>query len=356
MASPPSIAHPAPTLKTIAQLAGVSPITASRALRGDPRHSEETRERVRRIAEEAGYRVNPLVAALMSTRARKFGSAGAPNLAVLNLGPSPAEVKNEPSLFGSDLYQHARNQGYAIEEFTYDPPEMSADRLRRIFISRGIRGIILMPAPRAPFQFDFDFEGFAAVAIGHSITHRHLPRITSHPYLRTLEAIQQLADRGYRRLALVNTQDFDRRFNYRMSAAALAAPLAITPKVRVLRHNLDMKVDFAAIKPALQRELCNWLRTNRVDAVISNLTDVYNTIRNGAIMVPEEMAYVHLDRHALPEVSCMDQMLSLIGKKAVDLVIAMINRNEFRLPEYPSVLVTPSIWREGMTAPMRMKG
>lgn len=351
MASPNSRPARAPTMKTIAELAGVSPITVSRALRGDPRHSVETRQQVRRIAEEVGYRVNPLVAALMSTRARKRGSASTPNLAVLNLGPAPAGVKEEPAHFGGGLYLHARDQGYAIEEFTYDPPKFSAERLRRIFVSRGIRGIVLMPAPTAPFTFDFDFEGFAAVAIGHSIAHDHLPRVTSHPYLRTLEAIQRLAERGYTRIGLVNTPDFDRRFLHRMTAAAMVAPVAIQPPVRVRRLMLPMKVDFAYLSAEESGQVHDWIRRHRLQAVISNLGQLYGALLAEGLAIPGDLAYVHLDRHPVPEVSCMDQMLQHIGKMAVDTVIAMINRNEFTLPEYPSVLVTPSIWREGTTTP-----
>ena len=46
------------TMEDLASLAGVSTITVSRALRDSPLVTEKTRERIRRIAEEQGYRLN----------------------------------------------------------------------------------------------------------------------------------------------------------------------------------------------------------------------------------------------------------------------------------------------------------
>lgn len=55
-----------PTLKEVAQLAGVSLITASRALRDIPTVTEELAIRVRNAAEQLGYVVNPAARALAS--------------------------------------------------------------------------------------------------------------------------------------------------------------------------------------------------------------------------------------------------------------------------------------------------
>ncbi|MDA3873826.1 MAG: helix-turn-helix domain-containing protein, partial [Kiritimatiellae bacterium] len=53
-------------MKTIAQELGVSTMTVSLALKGHPRISDETREKVLRTAEEMGYRTNPMVSSLMA--------------------------------------------------------------------------------------------------------------------------------------------------------------------------------------------------------------------------------------------------------------------------------------------------
>jgi len=60
----------APTLKDLARLAGVSPITASRALHKPELVAQATRARVEQAAEHAGYVANALAGGLTSRRTR----------------------------------------------------------------------------------------------------------------------------------------------------------------------------------------------------------------------------------------------------------------------------------------------
>ena len=46
------------TMEDLAKIAGVSTITVSRALRDSPLVTENTREKIRKIAQEQGYRFN----------------------------------------------------------------------------------------------------------------------------------------------------------------------------------------------------------------------------------------------------------------------------------------------------------
>ncbi|MDD4844379.1 MAG: LacI family DNA-binding transcriptional regulator [Anaerotignum sp.] len=62
-----------PTIKTIAQLAGVSHVAVSRALRGCSDISAETKERILKIAQEIGYTPNAAARSLSSKRATSVG-------------------------------------------------------------------------------------------------------------------------------------------------------------------------------------------------------------------------------------------------------------------------------------------
>ena len=57
-----------PTLKTIGQLAGLSHVAVSKALRDAPDISEATKARVKKIAEELGYENSSYFAKLFRTR------------------------------------------------------------------------------------------------------------------------------------------------------------------------------------------------------------------------------------------------------------------------------------------------
>ncbi|KQS78894.1 LacI family transcriptional regulator [Rhizobium sp. Leaf384] len=61
------------TIRDVAQAAGVSVATASNALNGQGRTNAETRERVKRVAEEIGFRPNALARGLLSRRSHSIG-------------------------------------------------------------------------------------------------------------------------------------------------------------------------------------------------------------------------------------------------------------------------------------------
>lgn len=56
------------TMADVARAAGVHQTTVSLALRSHPRIPENTRKRIQQVAEEMGYRPNPLVSALIAQR------------------------------------------------------------------------------------------------------------------------------------------------------------------------------------------------------------------------------------------------------------------------------------------------
>eukprot|EP01035_Chromulina_nebulosa_P036270 gene36270-48842_t len=107
------------TLQDVATRARVHRTTVSLALRDHPRIPAETRERVKAIAAKLGYRINPLVSALMQSR--RSGQA------VKHV--SLAYVTNYPTRFGWRRPHHdrpdyfpgaverARDFGYKLEHF-----------------------------------------------------------------------------------------------------------------------------------------------------------------------------------------------------------------------------------------------
>jgi LacI family transcriptional regulator len=62
-----------PTIRDVARLAGVSLGTASKALNGEGRLRQETREKVMQVAREIGYRPNDLAQSLHRMRSRTVG-------------------------------------------------------------------------------------------------------------------------------------------------------------------------------------------------------------------------------------------------------------------------------------------
>ena len=75
---------PRPSCKTIAEAAGVSRMTVSMALRDHPRVAPQTRERIKRIAEDQGYTPDPNLTELMRYLRKRDVSKEEPVIAILN--------------------------------------------------------------------------------------------------------------------------------------------------------------------------------------------------------------------------------------------------------------------------------
>lgn len=99
------------TIKDVARAAGVSPSTVSRALNDSPLIREETKARIRRIAEELGYERNELARGLV------MGASGAVGLVIPDItNPFFAEVTR-----GVGEVAHAQGYGVILCNTEEDP-------------------------------------------------------------------------------------------------------------------------------------------------------------------------------------------------------------------------------------------
>src|ERR1043165_9736365 len=84
------------TLQDIARRAGVSKMTVSLALRGHPHAAAATRDRLRQLANEMGYRPNPLIVANMALLRTGRRSSYAGTLGFIGIGESPERGPQNP--------------------------------------------------------------------------------------------------------------------------------------------------------------------------------------------------------------------------------------------------------------------
>ena len=133
------------TIKDIARIADVSTSTVSRALSGSKELSEATRERIVKICNEQGYRVNALARSLIRSRTNVIGlivpEVTNPFYAEISLG----------------IETHARELGYNVMLCNSQQDTKTTEELFGFLISHQVDGIILAnshsDAPRWLQQF-----------------------------------------------------------------------------------------------------------------------------------------------------------------------------------------------------------
>jgi len=333
------------TLADIAAKAGVSVMTVSRALRNQANISPTTQQRIQKIADELGYRPNPLVSALMTYR-----RAARPVKAHLNLG----FVTNFPARDGwkaTRLYEEfydgvaesADRHGYGMETFWMREPGLTSERLTQILDTRSIHGLIVAPLPMAHGHLHLDWSKFSAVTFGYSLTQPLLHRAANHQFRSMRLVMRELRRLGYKRLGLTLPASLNERVDRQWVASFLVEQLRYPGSDAVPIHVVDdSEWTFEHFR--------DWCKRHKPDVIISHEEIVTDWLRSLKIRVPDDIGFVHLNCYDTSgRFAGIYQNGPAIGVAAADMAIAMINRNERGIPALPQSVLIEGTWVEGQT-------
>ncbi len=329
------------TLQDIARRAGVSKMTVSLALRGHADASPATRERLRQLAQEMGYRPNPLIVAHMAQlrAGRRTGFAG--TIAFAGLGESPAHSKANTQ--NTRIFIGARRRaealGYQLEWFSMHVEGVGGRRLSEILTARGILGVILGANQMVEPHWQLDWSAFALAAIGRTEVGHELHRTVGDYYRAVREACHRCRGRGYRRIGLAITCEHDHAHQNLHRSAFLGSQSEWPRRDHV---------------PPLLAEhwepgtFLTWVKRYRPEVVITSYDDPIFWIRDAGLRIPEDIGVIrpHVNDRTL-EVSGFLFEDAELGSAAVDLVVEQLNHNERGLPYVVKRVLLPGRWFEG---------
>lgn len=181
-----------PTLRDVAERAGVHPATASRALNPQTRElvNDETAKRVIRVAKAMGYRPNPIARSLKTARSASVGVV-IPDLTNPLFPPIVRGVEDELSPAGYNAW---------IVN-TDNDPEREAGQIESLR-SRQVEGLIVAAARRKhPLLEEFAAEGMPIVLVNRRLDRADIPAVTADDAAGVAMAVDHLVDLGHRRIA-----------------------------------------------------------------------------------------------------------------------------------------------------------
>jgi DNA-binding LacI/PurR family transcriptional regulator len=333
----------APTLRSLAKLLGLSRTTVSDALRGSPRVDPSTAKRVEKAAREAGYRRNPLAGALMSELRRSRGTTFRGVLAAVDF--------NEPDRPGTALRYHrelvlgaearATELGFKVEKFFVGHAGVSVQRLDSILQSRGIHGVIVLPAWDEPDLSNLDWTRFAGVYTDYIIERPALHSVCPDHYRSLLAALQRLASLGYKQPGLFLHKHQDERLQYRWGAAFHAFQQShptISPVPPLVGANIT-KEDFV-----------KWFRRYKPDVVTGHNAEAIDWMESCGADLPTTHGFLCINLHMTSRPCAgLDLQPRMLGARATEILIAQLQRNETGIPEWPSTTTIPGRWVDGPT-------
>lgn len=330
------------TMKTVAEKAGVSLMTVSRALRNTGRVSQATRAEIQRIAKELGYRPNPLVTALMTDLRRgRPDQAAVQKIAFVTSHETPDCWREDftPSDLFTGAYERADLLGFELMPFWTREPEMSGRRLSNVLCSRGITGVIIAPYPvPATESVDLGWERLAAVALGYSMREPKVHRVANHSLHAMRTAIGELVERGYQRIGLAISADDNERVDDNWFTGFVSYQSRIPKQDRVPIF-MPPKVEPRAFE--------KWRMKYRPEVILG---DDYGLrcLRDVQVNMPGDVGFVSLSYHpSLGDVAGIVPDHHEVGAAAVEALIEQLYHNEKGIPKTARSVLVEGRWREG---------
>lgn len=333
-----------PNLREIAARAGVSHTTVSLALRGDRRLPAETRKRIEKIARQLGYRrdatLGELMARLRTIRARPAQAA----LGFITAWPTRQgwnEAANHRR-FHAGATGRAHELGYSLDEFWLAEPGMTSERMTRILLARGVRGLILHSLPHPGGKLALGWKHFAAVTKGVTIVQPALHRVISSHYDDIRLVAAELARREYRRLGLVLGEELNDRVDCAWLAGLHVHQRGLARSDRIPPLILAPRND-----PA---EFSRWFKQHRPDVLLFSDQPVPTWIATLGLRVPDDVGLVHLDwSPELAPLAGLDSDAEAVGRAAVDLLVGQLHAQEHGIPRHEKIVTIKGLWQEGST-------
>lgn len=330
-------------MKDVAERAGVHQSSVSMALRNHPRIGKATRERILKIVEEMGYRPDPGLSALAAYRSSTKVKSDMGEIGLLTLSNIEAQKPDSINKLKYDgILKQAERYGYSITPFNLSDPKLTPKRLDQIIRARSIQGILIdrMQNPRSLFLRAMNWDKVTAVRMGRTPRWPTVTHVEHNQYSTMMLILRKLLLRGYRRIGLIhewkNLKEInffpEAAYNQMLNRASRSAPL---PTFYFKKDN--------------KAEIANWAEKHNMDAVISyRVPKVLFPTKKEEKRFLKKYGFVCLSLTQLDgEIAGVNQNIPTLGSRAVEVLVAQINRGERGFPDVASSILVEGDWIEG---------
>lgn len=335
------------TVRSLANLVGVSPATVSLALRNSNRISPLMREKIHKLAADSGYTMNPVISKLLSQFRSKRGAAVLGTIGILYTSHESRDLRLA-TVRGwiKSARLRAAELGYAVDEFILHEKGMTLPRLAGILETRAIKGLLLIGPfqnNRIPAELKIVWQQTACVVVGERPAAPPLSCVLNNQFATAFEATKKLLSLGYKKPALCIHPDLDKVVEHRFLGGFLAAVSGL-PK-----SNQIPVFDFF-VGAAPQFEV--WVRHWSPDAILTLHSEVKDWLSCMKSTRQVKVALAHLDCTAeLKGWAGMHQDNEHIGAAAVEMLLGQLYFNILGIPPFQQCMFLGGDWLEGKTAP-----
>ncbi len=315
------------------------------ALRDHPRVAPETRRRIKEIAIKQGYTPDPNLTQLMRYLRKRDISKEEPVIALLNAKKRPLEEFDRDSLLvRQGAIERAEELGFKTTDFWLNEPGMRIERTIQILETRGIRGIVVLPVEKLRNVFSLPQENFIGVSTCSVAAKLGFNQVHPHFYQAMHTGIQNMAEKGYKRIGFCTTHNEDERSNhlYQCYLGWYQKSLAEATRIPPLAQE--------EITPD---ELVAWVKKTRPDIVYSPNVDHYDWLLEAGFDIPGEISFAALapPTEDYGEIAQVQVGYRKIGATAIDILKTKLANESLGPSDNPAVTLIRGEWIDGESAP-----
>lgn len=182
------------TIGDVAEAAGVSPATVSRALAGYGRISKETVEHVRAVAESIGYRPNALAVAMRAGKTKTIGLVIISDFTNAFFDRATKSIIDRAQELGFRVLIQHSDEDVSVERVAIDT-----------MLQHQVDGIILVPASTTKHSHltSKKLNGKPVVIIDRKLDVRRYTTVTTGDEVAAKEAVLYAAEKGHKNLGFL---------------------------------------------------------------------------------------------------------------------------------------------------------
>jgi LacI family transcriptional regulator len=196
------------------------------------------------------------------------------------------------------------------------------------------------PLPGEQTRLQFDTAQFAAVGVGMSVKEPAIDRVADDHFHEARLAFDHCRELGYRRIGLALPANISRRLEHRWWSGFLVAQQQVAQAARI-------PVLMPETREEIAPQLNAWIARQRVDAVVFS-----NRLEERMACAPAGVGLVSLSvRDTTGQVAGIRQNERAVGEKAIELLVAKLNRWDNGGSDLPTLHLVRGSWSEGLSAP-----
>ncbi|NCW27905.1 MAG: LacI family transcriptional regulator [Verrucomicrobia bacterium] len=340
---------PQVTIADLAKELGLGKATVSLALRDDARIRNETRLRVKKLAELRGYQTNPMVAHVMSQLRSARVSNYRATLALVNLAPRQEDLLSNTTFHAirDGFRARAVELGYSIDDFWLgDPIYRESEKLKSVLRARRIEGVALLAMnekDHLPKEILTILPDCVLVGLGVRLVQPLIHCCCNNQYGTILNAARRVLESGQRRLGLVLQSQNDQLLNGKFSMGFRYALEEAGDRPEVAAGKVW------SFQAGDSEGFFRWHESLRPEWILTNRTEIADWLKQGPAAA-KKTALAHLDLDgSMAGWAGMNQHNDLVGAYGVDLLTAHLARRDIGLPRSAKTMLVESEWVDGLS-------